>query len=94
MEGTISKTFNSTIELKVSAISYERILFNFAGFKNHINLYPTLRVLKKFEKELKQFKTGKGSIQFSLNEELPKSLIRKIAKFRVKYLKENDSKWM
>lgn len=83
-------------EIKWSAptYSYERILFTFAAFKQHIGFYPTPRAVSKFTKELKDYKTGKGSIQFPLDEPLPKTLITKIAKFRVKDLKDNDAKWM
>jgi uncharacterized protein YdhG (YjbR/CyaY superfamily) len=36
-----------------------------------------------FQKELSKFSTGKGSIQFPLNEALPLKLIKKIVQFRV-----------
>lgn len=66
----------------------------YAGFKAHIGFYPTPKVLKAFEKELKDYKQGKGSVQFPLDKPLPKTLILKMAKYRIKDLKENDAKWM
>jgi uncharacterized protein YdhG (YjbR/CyaY superfamily) len=59
-------------------------LVYFAGWKKHIGFYPvTPTVAKKFKKELKDYKTGKGSMQIPLGQPLPKDLIRKIVKLRV-----------
>ena len=72
----------------------KRILFAFAAFRSHLNFMPTPSAMKPFKKELAKFKTGKGSIQFPYDKRLPKALIRKIAAFRVKELREKDIKWM
>ena len=76
------------------ALSYDRILFMFAGFKKHVSLFPTPAVIKKFSKELSKFKTSAGTIQFPLDKPLPLALIRKIAKFRVQEAVARDAKWM
>lgn len=55
----------------------------FAGFKNHIGFYPTPLGLRDFEKDLSHYKTGKGSIQFPLDQPIPYNLIEKIVKFRM-----------
>ena len=55
---------------------------------------PTPSAMKPFAKELAKFKTGKGSIQLSYDQPLPKALLRKIAAFRVRELREKDVKWM
>ena len=71
-----------------------RILFAFAAYKSHVNFMPTPSVLESFRKELAGYTTGKGSIQFPHDSPLPKTLIAKIAKHRVRDLRENDAKWM
>ena len=55
----------------------------FAGFKNHIGFYALPSGNEAFQKELSRFKTGKGSIQFPLDEPIPFKLIRKIVEFRI-----------
>ncbi len=50
--------------------------------------------LAKDQTNLEKYKTGKGSIQFPYDKRLPKALIRKIAAFRVKELREKDVRWM
>jgi len=71
-----------------------RILFAFAVFRSHLNFMPTPSAMKPFKKELARFKTGKGSIQLPYDQPLPKALLRRIASFRVKELREKDVRWM
>lgn len=56
----------------------------FAGFEHHIGLYPAPVHEESFKKEFSKYKTGKGSIQFPLDEPMPLSLITKITKYRLK----------
>jgi len=72
----------------------KRILFAFGGFKDHISLMPTPSAVQRFQKELKKYKTGKGSIQFPLDAPLPRPLITKIAAYRLKESREKDARWM
>jgi uncharacterized protein YdhG (YjbR/CyaY superfamily) len=62
----------------------KKYLVYFAGFKNHIGFYPAPVGIEVFKKELSQYKQGKGSVQFPLNEPMPLDLITKIVKYRVK----------
>lgn len=58
-------------------------LVYFAGYKNHIGFYATPSGHEKFKQKLSGFKQGKGSVQFSNQQDLPLELIREIIKFRV-----------
>lgn len=64
-------------------------LVHFAAFTSHIGFYALPSGNREFQEELSKYKTGKGSIQFPLNEPMPLALITKIVKFRVK---ENEEK--
>jgi len=64
-------------------------LVYFAGFKNHIGLYATPSGHAQFSAELSNYKQGKGSVQFPINEPIPFDLIKRIVEFRAK---ENSSK--
>lgn len=59
-------------------------LVHFAAFQHHIGFYPTPSGIEAFKKEIEKYKNAKGSVQFSLEEEIPYSLIKKIVEFRVK----------
>lgn len=82
-------------ELKwgMPAYSHRRILVIFGGFKQHIGFFPTGSATRAFKKELAGYKTGRGSIQLPYGNPLPKALIRKITKFRIKESQEKDRKW-
>ncbi len=71
---------------------YKETLVAFAGFKYHIGFYPTHSAIEAFPKELSKFHIEKDSIQFPLDKPLPLPLIKKIVKFRIKELKEEDKK--
>ena len=71
-----------------------RILFSYSAHKSHLNFSPTGPAMKPFKEELAKFKTGKDTIQFPYDKPLPKGLIRKIAAFRAKQVRENDARWM
>lgn len=71
-----------------------RILFSYAAHKSHLNFVPTGPALEPFQKELADFKTGKDTIQFPYDKPLPKALIRKIAAYRAKQVREHDARWM
>ena len=68
---------------------YNYYLIYFAGFKNHIGLYPAPVNNEIFKKELSGYKTGKGSVQFPLDKPMPLALVTKIVKFRAR---ENEEK--
>jgi uncharacterized protein YdhG (YjbR/CyaY superfamily) len=59
-------------------------LVHFAGYAKHIGFYPGAAGIAAFAKELESYKHAKGSVQFSLDQPLPLTLIKKITKFRVK----------
>ena len=56
----------------------------FAGYKNHISVYPAPRENPEFKKELSQYKGGTGTVQFPIDEPLPVELISRLAQFRYK----------
>jgi uncharacterized protein YdhG (YjbR/CyaY superfamily) len=58
-------------------------LVHFGAFKNHIGLYPAPSGLSEFKQELSVYESGKGSIRFPLDKEIPFDLIRRIVEFRV-----------
>lgn len=78
-----------TISYGMPAFKQNGHLVYFAAFKNHIGFYPIPSGMEQFKAELAGYKTGKGSVQFPLDEPMPLALISKIVKFRVK---ENEKK--
>ena len=58
-------------------------LIHFAGWKNHVSLYPTPDGSDAFNKAIAKYAGGKGTTEFALDGPLPLKLIRQIVKFRV-----------
>ena len=71
------------ISYMMPAYKYNGILVYFAGYKKHIGFYAAPTGHEAFKKELAIYKSGKGSVQFPLDEPLPLVLINKIVKYRV-----------
>lgn len=55
-------------------------LIYYAGYKNHIGIYPAPVNEPGFKDDFLPYKTGRGSIQFPLNKPMPYPLIGKILK--------------
>lgn len=73
-----------TINYQMPTFTLNGNLVHFAGFKNHIGFYPTPTGIEAFKDELSAYKGAKGSVQFSLDQPMPLSLIRRIVEYRVK----------
>jgi uncharacterized protein YdhG (YjbR/CyaY superfamily) len=60
-----------------------RNLIHFAGWKNHVSLYPILAVDEALKEEISRYVDGKGTLKFPLDEPLPMKLINKIIKLHL-----------
>lgn len=86
LRSTIAKAAPEAEEAISYAIPTFRLngnLVHFAANKSHIGFYPGPSAVVEFKKELKDYKTSKGTIQFPLDEPLPLDLVAMIVKFRV-----------
>ena len=61
---------------------YHGPLGGFAAYKKHVTLFGSFP--DDLQTELKQFKTGRGSVQFPLDKPLPVPLISKLVKAHLK----------
>lgn len=57
-------------------------LVYFSVFKNHFGLYATPTAHSEFADALSQYKHGKGSVQFPIDEPIPLGLVRRIVRFK------------
>ncbi len=81
------------ISYQIPTFYLNQNLVHFAAFKDHISFFPTSSGVAKFKEQLSRYKLSRGTIQISLNEELPISLIKKIVRFRVEeVLKRKEQK--
>ncbi|MFN8290931.1 MAG: DUF1801 domain-containing protein [Chitinophagaceae bacterium] len=68
----------------IAGYKYLGVLVYFAGFANHVSVYPAPRSAPEFKKELAGYKGGKGTVQFPLDKPIPLELVKRIVLFRKK----------
>jgi uncharacterized protein YdhG (YjbR/CyaY superfamily) len=73
-----------TISYQIPTFVLNGHLIFFAGFKDHISVYPAPRGSADFQEELAAYKGGKGTVQFPLDRPVPLDLIRRIVEFRIR----------
>ena len=81
-----------TISYGMPAFKQNGMLVYFAAWKNHMGFYPTSSGIKAFRKDLSTFMVSKGTVQFPLDKPLPKGLVTRIVKFKVKENLEKRAK--
>lgn len=80
---TAAPSAQEVISYAMPAYKQNGMLVYFAAFKNHIGFYALPTGHEKFKNKLAEYKQGKGSVQFPINEPIPLDLIAKIVKFRI-----------
>jgi uncharacterized protein YdhG (YjbR/CyaY superfamily) len=72
------------IKYAIPAFVQDGNLIFFAGFKNHIGIYPAPVEAPEFKKDFARYKLGKGTVQLPLTEPIPVELIKRIVAYRIK----------
>jgi uncharacterized protein YdhG (YjbR/CyaY superfamily) len=91
IQSVVPKETTEVISYGMPMFKYNGMLVGYAAFKKHCSLFPTgSGVLDQFEKELKGFRTSKGTIQFPPDKPLADALVKKIVKARVRENEEWD----
>jgi uncharacterized protein YdhG (YjbR/CyaY superfamily) len=65
-----------------------RYLIYFAGYKEHVGVYPVPAGDDDFNAEISKYRAGKGTLRFRLDRPIPFDLIAKVVQQRAK---ENDA---
>lgn len=87
----IRATIKEVVPTAKEKISYQiacfelngKNLVHYAGWKNHVSMYPTPEGTAAFNRAIAKYAGGKGTTKFPLSEPLPLKLIQQIVKFRV-----------
>ena len=58
-------------------------IVHFAGYRQHIGIYPGSQVVAELQGELGGYKTSKGAVQLPLTEPFPHPLIERIVRVRL-----------
>ncbi|HSL44087.1 MAG TPA: DUF1801 domain-containing protein [Anaerolineales bacterium] len=88
----IRRTIKRAAPEAEEAISYNMPTFKlrghyliyFAAYKKHIALYPVPTGSKEFNAKVSAYQTGKGTLQFPLDQPIPYELITEIVEFGIR----------
>ena len=87
---SVAPEAEETIKWGVPFFVEPRFLFSFSAFKTHCVFAPTPAALERFRNELKGHKTTKNFLQIPYDQPLPEDLIRRIAKYRIRDVRERE----
>jgi len=62
---------------------YKENVVHFAGFQNHIAIFPTPSGIEAFKSKIEKYKNSKGAVQFPNDKEFPYELIKEIVEYRI-----------
>ena len=64
----------------IPVFKYKGSLVWYAAFSKHCSLFPGSSVIEALKKDLKDYPTSKGTIQFPVDKPLPSALLKKIVR--------------
>lgn len=62
----------------------KKYLLGFSAFKNHMSIFPGAHPVEANLKDLNNYKISKGTIQFTIDNPIPESIIKKLITVRLK----------
>lgn len=83
VRSVVPRDAREVISYRIPAFKRDRVLVWYAAFAHHVSLFPGGSVLARFEDDLREYKTSRGTVQFPLDKPLPIPLIKRIVKARV-----------
>lgn len=73
-----------TISYGIPAYMQNGVLVYFGGFTKHVSFFPTGAGIDSFADALKGYTTSRGTVQFPHDRPIPKALVTRIVRHRVK----------
>jgi uncharacterized protein YdhG (YjbR/CyaY superfamily) len=73
-----------TFSYNMPAMTYQgKPLIYYAAFRDHLSIFPTSFPIEALQDQLKPYKVSKGTIQFTVNNPLPDTLIHTLLSTRI-----------
>jgi uncharacterized protein YdhG (YjbR/CyaY superfamily) len=77
------------ISYGMPAFKWNGMLVWYGAHTKHIGFYPKGAAIEAFKKEISQYKSAKGSVQFPYDQPMPLKLISKMVKFGLEENRKN-----
>ena len=83
--GDVAPGADETISYGMPTVTLDgRYLVYFAGWKNHISVYPAPDGDESFERQIAPYRASKGTLKFPLRKPVPYDLIEQVVQLLVK----------
>ena len=83
--GDVAPGADETISYGMPTMTLDgRYLVYFAGWKNHISLYPAPAGDESFDRQIAPYRASKGTLKFPLRKPVPYDLIEQVVQLLVK----------
>lgn len=80
---SVAPEAEATISYAIPTFKYKKKnLIHFAAFKDHSSIFPTVKPIDELADQLKKYRTGKGTLQFSEDAPIPDNLIKELVLIR------------
>lgn len=92
---SVAPEAEETIKWGVPFFVEPRFLFSFSAHKAHLDFAATPAALEAFRDELGEYEATKHFLQIRYDQPLPEALLRKMARYRLRVLKQrqDDAFW-
>lgn len=78
----IAPDSTESINYGVPTVKYKgKPLIHFAGFKNHMSIFPGPPAIVEFKQELSEFELAKGTVKYTLERPVPDELVKNIVEY-------------
>jgi uncharacterized protein YdhG (YjbR/CyaY superfamily) len=96
----IRKIIKQTVPEAEEVISYGvpgfkykgKYLITFAAFKDHLSLFPGSAPIAAMKNSLSEYKTSKGTVQFTLEKSMSAALIKEMTELCLKTIRVSSKK--
>ena len=68
-----------------------KYLIGYAAFRNHMSIFPTASPVEALKDELSDYKTSKGTVQFTLDKPITESIIKKLLAVRINEINKSQT---
>lgn len=93
IRSVVPKEATEEISYGMPSFRYKGGLVGYAAFKAHCSFFPMSgRLIEEYADKLMDYKTSKGTIQFSVDKPLPAGLVKSMVKARIAQNEQKKSR--
>jgi uncharacterized protein YdhG (YjbR/CyaY superfamily) len=72
------------ISYQIAGYRLDGMLIFFAGYKDHVGIYPIPAGTKAFQRRVAPYRSGRSTVRFPLDKPIPLDLVKEMVRYRMK----------